>query len=276
MIRELFSKANEPLQLSFDQGGFLIDALLLFSYGFMVPKEQEAELKGRAMSGIKAHWTREFPYDEEMGQAMTEFFLARGVERKTIDSILKEVEANQVIRLRCQLKEVPSNYRFPLIPYFISLLRGERRPQLVSFKKYRRMPAHVASSLPRRIWGVFRNGTVVSLGLNWTPRFTGRIFLPIRYSAWLLPRIAAHEFGHCMGLGDAYGAWYRGYSEAPGTEHYLMNSNSVLHAEEFKMVLRAQARRKMQHFPQNITWKEIKSRLSSKWKRISADKNKRR
>ncbi len=62
-------------------------------------------------------------------------------------------------------------------------------------------------------------------------------------------RVSAHEFGHILGLGDAYAAHYRFFYEAPGTRDYMMNHNTAVSPEEAAMVRRAQETGKMQYFP---------------------------
>lgn len=64
-------------------------------------------------------------------------------------------------------------------------------------------------------------------------------------------QICAHEFGHILGLGDAYGANYRFFYEAPCTGNYMMCHNRTVQPEELEMVLRAHLTNRMQYFPKN-------------------------
>ncbi|NLO37433.1 MAG: hypothetical protein GX112_13930 [Clostridiaceae bacterium] len=111
------------------------------------------------------------------------------------------------------------------------------------------MPAHVISPLYRRIWGILRTGQLESMGLNWTPRNPGAIVMPPYEQARLVRDVAAHEFGHLLGIGDAYGALYRFYSAAPGTGRYMMHSNGQVQPEEIRMLIQAHRRGRMQFFP---------------------------
>lgn len=128
----------------------------------------------------------------------------------------------------------------------------KRRPISVRVRPMLFMPAHVISPLYRRIWGVFRTGQIESLGLNWSPRHPGAIILPPYEQAPLVESVAAHEMGHILGIGDAYGAIYRFYCAAPGTEDFMMHSNRQVQPEEIRMMLLAHTSGRMQFFPK--TW----------------------
>ncbi|MDW7657040.1 MAG: hypothetical protein SCM11_07685, partial [Bacillota bacterium] len=114
------------------------------------------------------------------------------------------------------------------------------------------MPAHVISPIYRRIWGIFRTGQIESLGLNWSPQHPGAIIMPPYGQASLIENVAAHEMGHILGIGDAYGAIYRFYCAAPGTQAYMMHSNRQVQPEEIRMMLLAHTSGRMQFFPK--TW----------------------
>lgn len=137
-------------------------------------------------------------------------------------------------KIRLDLEAIPCRQK----PYVRVLLK----PSLI-------MPAHVVSPFYRRIWGIFRTGQLESMGLFWSPRQPGRIILPPYQNQATFKRVAAHEMGHVFGLGDAYAAFYRFYHAAPGTQSYMMHSNSQVQAEEVKMLLQAQVSGRMQYFP---------------------------
>ena len=126
---------------------------------------------------------------------------------------------------------------------------GTRKAAAVRVHRLLLMPAHVISPLYRRIWGIFRTGQLESMGLNWTPRHPGSIVMPPYRQARTVRSVAAHEFGHLLGIGDAYGALYRFYSAAPGTGRYMMHSNGQVQPEEIRMLIRAHASGRMQFFP---------------------------
>lgn len=134
-------------------------------------------------------------------------------------------------------------------PCFIPKSGGRQRSVLIRVRPMLLMPAHVISPMYRRIWGILRTGQLESLGLNWSPRHPGSIILPVYDQPSLVKSVAAHEAGHIFGIGDAYAAIYRFYSEAPGTRAYMMNSNQAVQAEEILMLLRAQQAGRMQFFP---------------------------
>jgi hypothetical protein len=111
------------------------------------------------------------------------------------------------------------------------------------------MPAHVISPFYRRIWGIFRTGQIESLGLNWSPQQPGAIMMPPYEQVSQVESVAAHEMGHILGIGDAYGAIYRFYYAAPGTQNYMMHSNRQVQPQEIKMMLLAHKSGRMQFFP---------------------------
>jgi len=125
----------------------------------------------------------------------------------------------------------------------------KRRPISVRVRPMLFMPAHVISPICRRIWGIFLTGQIESLGLNWSLRHPGTIIMPPYGQASLVESVAAHEIGHILGIGDAYGAIYRFYCAAPGTQDYMMHSNQQVQPEEIRMMLLAHASGRMQFFP---------------------------
>lgn len=128
-----------------------------------------------------------------------------------------------------------------------------RKPVKVCVRPLHLRSAYVISPFYRRIWGFFKTLQIESFGLNWTPEHPGKIvMLPFRPSS-VVRRVAAHEMGHILGIGDAYGAFYRFYCEAPGTQDYMMHSNRQVQPEEIDMMFKAHQSGRMQFFPK--TWK---------------------
>ncbi len=148
--------------------------------------------------------------------------------------------------------------RIPLVRFAHRVLQGGRRPLLIYVKGLKYRPSHVQSSFLRRGWGIFRDGHVISLGFNWHYRWPGLIRLAGSRSAPVFKREAAHEFGHTMGLADAYVVWYRSYEAYPGSENYLMHSNRELSPEEIRMMFQAQASGRLQHFPYKWSWEKFR------------------
>jgi hypothetical protein len=107
----------------------------------------------------------------------------------------------------------------------------------------------VTSPVWRMGWGFLKTGCPEAAMLNWSLRSPGTINMNDYGRLSSFKRVAAHEFGHILGLGDAYGAHYRFFYEFPGTERYMMNANTEVQPREIEMVLRAHETGKMQYFP---------------------------
>ena len=107
----------------------------------------------------------------------------------------------------------------------------------------------VVSSAWRWIWGIFYCGSPESFSLNWHPRFPGTINLKMYKTLRRFEQVAAHEFGHLLGLGDAYDAPYRFFYHLEGVSTYMMCYNRKVQNEEIEMVLRAHLTKRMQYFP---------------------------
>lgn len=129
---------------------------------------------------------------------------------------------------------------------------------------YGKGTSFVTSPAWRWLWGIFTGRRECFFTLNWTPKFPGTINMN-RYStkAWFMST-TAHEFGHVLGLGDAYDAFYRFFYEAPGTSMYMMNFNRQVHPEEIMMAIRAHKLKKMQYFPCEFSFKRVVGVLKKK------------
>ena len=146
------------------------------------------------------------------------------------------------------------------------------------------MPAHVRSPWYRHFWGLIRTGQIESIGTNWSREQPGAMILPYLQDPEQVRRIAAHEAGHLFGLGDAYGAIYRFYDAAPGTEWFMMNGNWAVQSTEILMMLRAHMTNRMQFFPRHFQWTrfragfiaDIRLRLADAERRIEAYSQERR
>lgn len=115
------------------------------------------------------------------------------------------------------------------------------------------LPAHVSSPFWRWGWGFFRNFQLEATSLNWTRSEPGRVTLQKTADRYSFEQIAAHEIGHVLGLGDAYGANYRFFYEAPGTGDYMMCHNRRVQAEELEKVFLAHLTNRMQYFPRKFS-----------------------
>ncbi|SEW36517.1 hypothetical protein SAMN05216413_2472 [Ruminococcaceae bacterium KH2T8] len=125
----------------------------------------------------------------------------------------------------------------------------------------------VTSPIWRMGWGFFLTGCPEAAMINWSPRHPGTINMNDYGRLSSFKQVVAHEFGHVLGLGDAYDAHYRFYYEAPGTDSYIMNNNSSVNAREVEMALRAHETGKMQYFPYKISLRKYFGRLFSKFTR---------
>ena len=142
--------------------------------------------------------------------------------------------------------------------------KGNKRPHICVVPAKMTNTSYVMSRWWRWGWGLFRSSFhPESFMINWSRRHPGNIHLNLRrkYTKDRFMRVAAHEFGHILGLGDAYDAHYRFYYEVPGTENYMMNSNIRVSEEEAQMVRRAQQTGKMQYFPIKFSAKHFFKRL---------------
>lgn len=130
---------------------------------------------------------------------------------------------------------------------------------------------YVSSPCIRWGWGIFTTLCPESAMLNWSPTAPGRINMNPWFSEKYYESVAAHEFGHVLGIGDAYGAHYRFFYEAPGTENYMMNNDRSVAPQELLMVLKAHETGRMQYFPYKIVpsliWSNLKKGAKKKFRR---------
>lgn len=255
---------QEPIRLNYKQGVFRLEAHLLIclSKGYRARADHYRQL---VRSGLQDKWKTSFPVDDPMEEAIVQCLQARCPE--ALPGFLADLaqaqaelpEGDLVPRMTLEVFVSEAAYQgwFPQLYFARQVLRAGRRPLLVYVKDLKFRPSHVQSALPRRIWGIFRDGRVISLGFNWHYRWPGLIRLAGSRSPQVFKREAAHEFGHTMGLGDAYAAWYRSYDPYPASESYLMHSNRILSPEEIRMMFQAQASGKLQHFPYQWSWKKF-------------------
>ncbi len=110
----------------------------------------------------------------------------------------------------------------------------------------------VVSGAWRWFWGIFYSGSLESFSLNWNPRFPGTIYLKPYKHLTRFEQVAAHEFGHLLGIGDAYDAPYRFFYQLDGVSSYMMCYNRKVQNEELEMVLRAHLTKRMQYFPYKV------------------------
>ncbi len=152
----------------------------------------------------------------------------------------------------------------------IRVAKGDKRPHIKILPANVSKTSYVMSPWWRWIWGLFTTFHPEVFMLNWSPKSPGNIHLNLKtYSGpkWFM-RVSAHEFGHVLGLGDAYNAPYRFFYEAPGTEDYMMNHNRHVSPVEAQMVKRAHETGRMQYFPMKFDLKLVVSGIKKKFRRI--------
>lgn len=152
----------------------------------------------------------------------------------------------------------------------IKVNKGDKRPHIKILPANVSKTSYVMSPWWRWIWGLFTTFHPEVFMLNWSPRNPGNIHLNLKTystSKWFM-RVSAHEFGHVLGLGDAYNAPYRFFYEAPGTEDYMMNHNRHVSPVEAQMVKRAHETGRMQYFPMKFSPKLIFAGIKKSLRRI--------
>lgn len=125
----------------------------------------------------------------------------------------------------------------------------------VTFTLFSFLPAHVMSPPWRWYWGFFRYKQIESTHLNWSKKHPGKVVLQKDLSRHSFQQTSAHEIGHLLGIGDAYGANYRFFYEAPDTGRFMMCHNRRVQPQELEMTLTAHLKDRMQYFPKKFVFK---------------------
>ncbi len=125
----------------------------------------------------------------------------------------------------------------------------------VKFAPFFSPSSFVMSNPWRWLWGLPFNFSLESFALNWSPYHPGTINLKKYKSLTRFEQVAAHEFGHLLGIGDAYDAPYRFFYQLPNVSHYMMCYNRKVQNVELEMVLNAHLKKRMQYFPIKFNFK---------------------
>lgn len=252
-----------PIQLQLTESGLVIDCLFTYNSRALGPrKEAEKDLSwaDAIEAGIRQHWTGNWPLSQGLIQAMELFCQKR--------KLSLDLSTMTSLAVKMTIKRQERGRLTPGLLSFKSSLTRRRRPARIYVRPSFILPAHVASPLHRRFWGIFKSGQLESIGLNWSPKQPGYMVIPSQTPDWRLAGVAAHEAGHLFGLGDAYAAWYRFYAPAKGTEAYMMRANQRVQTEEVAMLIRAQATGRMQYFPREFKLRTILAGLGTSLKRL--------
>lgn len=239
---------REPVRFSTKRHGVTIEATLRYSPScFNAHAHYGVAYADLIESGIRRVWNTSLTVDERLALAVARYCRENGLSHGA-------PEPGETYTVRMVLYRDPQHgmlYGDGVLPPVRSIP--------VRLASSTLLPSRVGSPFWRRGWGIFRRFQLESLGLNWSRRARGRMTMAPYRHIWQIEPVAAHEFGHLMGLGDAYGAIYRYYSAAPGTDNYLMRSNRALSSEELAMVFDAQRENRMQFFPKRFERAQFKA-----------------
>lgn len=231
-----------PIEVRLTEEGLLIDCFFSYNSRALLPPKGEKGPSWADMieQGIREAWSGTWPMTAPLAEALSLFSDRRNLKL--------DFTALEDLKVKVRIKRAGPDM--------------SRRPARIYVLKWSPLPAHVASPFYRRLWGIFRSGQLESIGLNWSPRHPGTMVIPEKTPAWRRGGVAAHEAGHLFGLGDAYGAWYRFYSTAPGSQGYMMRDNQRVQPDELAMLVRAQATGRMQYFPKIFEFKQVRQGLT--------------
>ena len=262
---------KQPVIVSLEGRTLIIDCLFYFNRRALQekPDPDRNETYAEIISdGIAEKWHGTYPASAVPASIRpVDWQVPANVDGTSEDTVQLDVRIRQ-LDPRQRIDELLTCYRDSWRQGFMAWLT-RRRAVKISVRPMLIMPAHVISPLYRRIWGFLRTGQLESLGLNWSPRHPGRIVMPPYKQVWMIKAVAAHEAGHVFGLGDAYGAIYRFYHEAPSTLGYMMNNNQQVHAEEVRMLLQAHLDKRMQFFPRKWNTRRFFSGLVCEFRQRS-------
>lgn len=244
---------RQPVILSCTPEGLVIDCFFVYNRRAQRALSKKApdptparDLFERA---VREHWSGSYRFDRRLKEAYRAFCAKTGSSNT--------FEGAAFLPVKVVVTRYPESRLSPVLACLQSYLRRQRRPARIYFRRSLFLPSHAASPLHRRLWGIFRTGHLESIGLNWSPAYPGYLTIATATPPHRLPGVAAHEAGHLFGLGDAYAAWYRFFSEAPGTQGYMMRDTSKVQVSEIAMMLEAHTAGTMRYFPRTFQLRDV-------------------
>lgn len=178
---------------------------------------------------------------------------AKGEDFTFADAVCEGIERNWTGSFVFPWLKNGLNGRFKVVTKIVRKDKDKYEPgqrfAYVRFAPFFFNTSFVMSPFWRWIWGLFYCGSPESFTLNWSPSFPGSINMKRYKNLYRFEQVSAHEFGHVLGIGDAYDAPYRFFYQLPDVTSYMMCFNRKVQDQEIDMVLRAHLTRRMQYFP---------------------------
>lgn len=260
-----------PLNLRYDpKKGFLLTVKVAFNQRAYKFKLKDMNYKDHVCQAVCEKWSNNYSLIPELKVACNAFF-----ENNKKQQSLSSLHQSEIPFLVKVLEDPLSGVYRPRFLYLLRLFKKEQRPIPIYIKKGNLIPSHVASGFFRRFWGIFIYRRLVSIGYNWSKNYPGYSVIKQYNNIHILHSIAAHEFGHLFGIGDAYAVWYRFYYPAPKTENYMMHYNKKVNPQEIAMLIQAFSTNRIQFFPIKFKWKNVKRGFASGVKSFSKKLKKR-
>lgn len=198
-------------------------------------------------AGVRSNWAGKYPFDwmaddgYERAKAKASFRVLTNENNPMDEELFPESPSARVSVEFIRHGSAEAINEYPKQRFF-----------RVTFTLFRSFPAHVLSPPWRWYWGFFKSFQLEATHLNWSRTHPGKVVLQKQSNRHSFQQTGAHEVGHLLGIGDAYGANYRFFFEAPNTGNYMMCHNRQVQSDELEMSLTAHLRNRMQYFPKKF------------------------
>ena len=198
-------------------------------------------------AGVRTNWAGKYPFDwmaddgYERAKAKASFRVLTNENNPMDEELVTEVPSARVSVEFIRFGSPEAINEYPRQRFF-----------RVTFTLINSFPAHVLSPPWRWYWGFFKSYQLESTHLNWSKNHPGKVVLQKKLNRHSFQQTGAHEMGHLMGIGDAYGANYRFFYEAPNTGNFMMCHNRQVQPQELEMLLTAHLKNRMQYFPRKF------------------------